>query len=361
MRKFGVILILLFLFTLNGCGHQHTWLDATCITPTTCSECGETEGKALGHLWTNATCTVPKTCSRCGETQGEATGHKWIEVSCATPKTCTRCGATEGKALGHVWIDATCTDPKTCSRCGRTEGEALGHDAPGLNCIDDAICSRCNSPVTALGHDFSEATCTEPAKCTVCGEASGEALGHNVTSGVCDRCGLEIYETVIGNGDDVVSDISVGNGIYRVRFTHFGARNFVVKSYDATGDRELLINEIGNYDGYVLLSGEAPYSFEITADGSWNFTVEKLNDISDTSFVGKGDYVTGLCTISSGAWEITHDGQHHFAVRVYTSDGRDLLVNEIGTYSGKKMITVSNDSYAFFEITADGNWTIKKA
>ena len=50
----------LLALSLSGCGHQHTWQDATCDTPKTCSECGETEGDALGHE-----VSIGK-CSRCG-------------------------------------------------------------------------------------------------------------------------------------------------------------------------------------------------------------------------------------------------------------------------------------------------------
>ena len=342
-------------------GHQHIWSEATCLSAKTCSECGETEGEALAHTWQNATCADPQICSVCGERDGEALGHTWINANCELPKTCDTCQITEGEALGHAWKDATCTEPKKCSNCNDTEGEALGHEAEGLTCTKDGACSRCNEVIKAPGHKLSEATCTESAKCSACGETSGEALGHTAESGICDRCGLETYETVSGRGDDVISEISVGDGIYRIHFTHSGRRNFVVRAYDSANDRELLVNEIGKYDGYVLLLGSAPYSLEITADGSWTYTIERLDEISDTSFAGRGDYVTGLCTLSSGAWEFTHDGKSNFAVRIYTTDGRDLLVNEIGAYSGKKMLTIPVGSFAFFEITADGNWTIKKA
>ena len=82
----------------------------------------------------------------------------------------------------------------------------------------------------------------------------------------------------------------------------------------------------------MLLGGEAPYAFEITADGTWSYVIERLDKIPDTSFAGKGDYVTGFCALTSGAWEFTHDGRSNFIVEIYTSDGWDLLVNEIGKY-----------------------------
>lgn len=359
-------LIILCVFVVSviigvSSGHQHTWEEASCLAPKTCSECGETEGEATGHTWIEATCTNPKTCSVCNMAEGEAKGHVWSNATCILPKTCTNCSTTEGEALGHSWNDATCTEAKTCGNCNATEDEALGHDAAGLTCTNDATCSRCNTTITAPGHTLSDATCIEPAKCSTCGETVGDALGHTVTSGVCDRCGLETYETVSGYGDDVLSGITVGDGIYRIHFTHSGGSNFIVKSYDVSNDKELLINEIGYYDGYVLLIGNSPFAFEITAGGSWTYTIERLDKITDTTFAGKGDYVTGLCSLSSGAWEFTHDGDSNFIVRIYTSDGRDLLVNEIGSYSGKKMVTVPVGSYAFFEINANGNWTINKS
>jgi len=359
MKKiFALLLVIVMCVGITACGHTHTWSEARCDEPQKCTECGAIQGEALGHTWEEATCDSPKTCKVCGITEGEALGHTWNEATCTSPKRCVTCGAVEGEALGHDWEDATCTLPKTCKTCGETEGEALGHNAPDLSCTTDGVCERCNEIISAPGHTFSDATCTEPAKCTVCGEISGEPLGHTSTTGVCSRCGLEVYETVNGRGDDVVSDIAVGDGVYRVHFTHSGRRNFIVKAYDASNSKDLLINEIGSYDGYVLLAGNSPYAFEIEADGSWSFTVERLDNIADTSFVGKGDYVTGIASISSGTWTFTHDGKSNFVVRIYTTKGRDLLVNEIGNYSGKKIVTIPTGSNAFFEINADGNWSI---
>ena len=42
------------------CGYTcpHSWLDATCTAPKTCTVCGETEGEALGHSYENNVCTV---------------------------------------------------------------------------------------------------------------------------------------------------------------------------------------------------------------------------------------------------------------------------------------------------------------
>ena len=160
-----LILVLVMCLSLCACGHQHTWKDATCTEPKTCTECGETEGSALGHSWRDAICTEPKTCTRCGATEGSALGHSWKDAICTEPKTCTRCGATEGSALGHLWKDATCTEPKTCTRCGKTEGLALGHSWIAQTQTTPKMCKKCGKmepmplPQTGtvfLGNDLSK-------------------------------------------------------------------------------------------------------------------------------------------------------------------------------------------------------------
>lgn len=58
---FGMVVMLLF--GLTGCAHEHEFSNATCTKPKTCVSCGETEGTPLGH-------TVEiGTCERCGEQQ----------------------------------------------------------------------------------------------------------------------------------------------------------------------------------------------------------------------------------------------------------------------------------------------------
>ena len=48
---------------------EHSWLDATCTEPKTCSACGATEGEALGHTpgQDDGDCTTAVSCAVCGE------------------------------------------------------------------------------------------------------------------------------------------------------------------------------------------------------------------------------------------------------------------------------------------------------
>ena len=356
MKKILTLLLLCILIGLFGCSpkHEHSWKEANCEESKTCTECGETEGEALGHEWAEATCTTPKTCLRCGKTEGEALGHSVKNLSCTEGGTCERCGK-EIEPLGHITPNLSCTEGDTCQRCGEVF-EPLGHEEG-----------------EAVKKTISSATCTEVGSykivvyCTRCNDELSsqeyveEALGHTTTSGVCSRCKKEVYEPITGSGDDVVSNISLGDSFYKAHITNSGRSNFAIWCYDKNDDRDLLVNEIGNYDGYVLLLGASPLTMEVTSSGNWKIEIEALGQTTNEEFSGSGDYVTDIFSGTKGTYRFTHDGKSNFAVWVYTADGRDLLVNEIGKYDGKKIVRMPSGSKCFFEITADGDWTIEKA
>ncbi len=90
-------------------GHTETTLSA--VEPT-CTETGLTEGKV---------------CSVCGKEtvrQQEVAmlDHTWKDATCYTPKTCTVCSETEGKAAGHKFSADTNPEvvivKEVCESCG---------------------------------------------------------------------------------------------------------------------------------------------------------------------------------------------------------------------------------------------------
>ncbi len=101
-------------FVPAGC--SHTWKDATCTAPKTCTKCGEAEGNSLGHTLNQPTCTEPQTCTRCGLIGNPANGHIWSSATCAKPKTCATCGATEGGLGDHNYLVNG-----LCGVCGEKE------------------------------------------------------------------------------------------------------------------------------------------------------------------------------------------------------------------------------------------------
>ena len=153
---------------------NHTYADATCTKPKTCTKCGATSGDVLAHNYSirvgkfyNEKQHYEKYKCSCGEVtyinyqnhifseEGKCINgcsyakkvdttecnhtYKWEIVKNATCKAdgkkenkCTKCGKIEKietlKALGHDYAAATCTEAKKCKRCNATEGKALGHN-----------------------------------------------------------------------------------------------------------------------------------------------------------------------------------------------------------------------------------------
>jgi hypothetical protein len=51
--------------------------------------------------------------------------------------------------------------------------------------------------------------------------------------------------------------------------------------------------------------------------------------------------------------DVTHKGESNFVVYLYTEDDSELLINEIGNYSGEQIM-----STGLVVIEADGTWTL---
>ena len=162
----------------------HTWNDATCTAPKTCSVCKITEGSALGHkyetAWSKDTDKHWHKCSVCGDKTNEET-HSWdkgtvtIQPGCTTAGTKTFgciCGATKTEnidAAGHKFGDWEIVKEATCTAEGREE----------------RVCSVCSAKeakgIVELSHKESDWIKDENnhwKKCTVCDVIVGAKEEH---------------------------------------------------------------------------------------------------------------------------------------------------------------------------------------
>jgi len=62
----SIIMVIVCLVSLSGCGCIHSWVKATCTEPRTCKTCGETDGEPRGHNWVEDEATSTSVCTACG-------------------------------------------------------------------------------------------------------------------------------------------------------------------------------------------------------------------------------------------------------------------------------------------------------
>ena len=194
-RCIGIVLLLALVFALSAYA-ETAWECAVCHRRVqaslgdTCPYCGTTRHV---HTWQDATCTKPKTCTVCGATEGEAPGHQWDEGTVVQAATCQTMGIKS----------------YTCTVCGTTRDERIpkdmGNHTGGTEIRDkleatcttdgytgDTYCKSCGrlirkgNAIPATGHQWnqgtvlSEATCqmvgAKRYMCTICGATRLEEI-----------------------------------------------------------------------------------------------------------------------------------------------------------------------------------------
>ena len=100
------------------------------------------------------------------------------------------------------------------------------------------------------------------------------ACGGSGSSGSSAPAAACTPQTFTGSGDDVVEMPSSLGGCSKVKLTHKGERNFIVRPYHGDQGGITLCNEIGAYEGTAKWDQKAT-SLEIDADGAWTIVVMK--------------------------------------------------------------------------------------
>ena len=232
MKKFTFLLMLILVCLISvtafaSCSDEeevlhscnHTFGDWVVSKQETCTETGYKERycylcditigmttEPTGHSWVEATCQAPKTCSACFATEGELGAHKEVVIP-AVKQTCLDEGATAGvgcSVCNAVLIAPEVIQPhfrkeipavpSTCSKEGSTAGERC------YVCAKVLIAPQpisCHEPVPYLG---LAATCvtnglTIGTSCSVCkepvsGHFTTEFIDHTYDeNSFCTQCG----------------------------------------------------------------------------------------------------------------------------------------------------------------------------
>lgn len=166
-----------------------------------------------------------------------------------------------------------------------------------------------------------------------------------------------------GRGDKILKLALTPDRFHIATFTHAGSSNFVVITVDSGGEQlDLVNNHIGKYSGTRPLDfREDPAALKIEADGAWTINVQAVQKAPAWTgkSAGRGDAVLLVPSDAPGlnTVKITHKGRSNFVVKAY-GDRSDLLVNEIGNYTGETLLPGGT---TVIEIEADGAWTLDRA
>jgi hypothetical protein len=147
-------------------------------------------------------------------------------------------------------------------------------------------------------------------------------------------------------------------------FEHNGRSNFVVESYDADGNRmDLLANVIGKHLGTTLvdaLAGEQTSRLAIKADGKWKVIMSNLMEAKRVSTPGE---ISGtgpdVFIVEPGQVDlikVSSETNSNVIVYGFSPRGKDLLVNEIGPYTGT---VPANRETFLIQVQIEDPWTIE--
>lgn len=174
-----------------------------------------------------------------------------------------------------------------------------------------------------------------------------------------------------GSGQTATQGFTLEKGISIFEITHTGGEsNFSVVLMKSNGEWvDLLVNEIGNYSGKkaVGIDKKGTYLLDIEADGNWTVNITQPRPSSGLkkplTFTGTGDDVPQFMYFKKkglARFNMSHTGESNFAIWLYNNEGKyvDLLVNEIGNYSGSTAVRIPKKGVYLLDITAGGNWSV---
>ncbi|MCK4222094.1 MAG: PKD domain-containing protein, partial [Dehalococcoidia bacterium] len=175
--------------------------------------------------------------------------------------------------------------------------------------------------------------------------------------------------TFTGHGQHISPLFTLSRGLATFHMEHTGSSNFIILLRDDQGNWvELLVNEIGSFDGTKAIGIESTgsYLLDIQADGDWTVTIDQPNPKSapaaPQTYSGVGKQVSPFFTLASGlaTFHMEHTGSSNFIILLLDNQGQwvELLVNEIGSFSGGKAVGIDTPGIHLLDIQADGDWAI---
>lgn len=169
-----------------------------------------------------------------------------------------------------------------------------------------------------------------------------------------------------GTGSKLVN-FKAGGGLTVFTLTHEGRANFVVQ-YGVGDTQNLLVNEIGNYQGSKAVGlPVGTYTLDIATRGKWSVDIDQSvpteAPLPPKELEGEGAAASEFFSLKAGPakFRITYKGAGLFAPQLINSaDGAiiTLLANELSDFTGEKTVEIATDGIYLVDVTAAGPWTI---
>ena len=259
----------------------------------------KTECEVLGHSWVNATCTVPMTCSRCNKTNGTALGHDWGNPTCTTPRSCCVCFEVDpnSKPLGHSFVGGE------CMVCGVDEVQEPNEENKDDTSSDGVQKLTVSNTNVSLNNSSQIITITVPDSyegevyCTVVNSdvlstTWGGWFGNTVTlTLIPESSGNTTIEIYLNDGDSVVVNVTAIITDYSSNAADYTTLRIAPATYYTFNDDE-------GYSSDIVLLESANYKVSDNGDGTVNITISgtmqrKTNNISTYIQIGYSLYVDG--------------------------------------------------------------------
>lgn len=210
------------------------------------------------------------------------------------------------------------------------------------------------------------------------GKITALATGTAVITAKCGAkeatCTVSVTPKAIsysGTGDKVISNVNIPSGLYYAEYTYSGTGHVLARLFYGSDNSDYILcaNNVGRSSGQVSMdrvSGAAITDgmLEIRADGDWTIRFVPIFGTTTTNISGRGEIVTGIFTAEKTRYVVTstHDGEDHFLARVIqcntTRSRYELAANEVGNYSGQRVVELDAGEQYYIVVKADGNWTL---
>ena len=163
-------------------------------------------------------------------------------------------------------------------------------------------------------------------------------------------------------------NFKAGGGLTVFTLSHEGPQNFVVQ-YGQGNNMQLLVNEIGNFEGSKAVGlpvGE--YTLDIATRGEWTVTIDQSVPTEapapPKTLEGSGSAASDFFSLKAGParFRLSYDGEGLFApTLIKASDGTviTLLANELANFNGEKTVEIVDGNIYLVDVTANGRWTIE--